>query len=366
MDFTLNQLIKWLILALLFPLVFLNGWLAFRFFEYFQPIVTIFVLSTLLAFILNYPVSVLQERGLKRSYAVGIVFTLTLVILIAVGITLLPIVLEQFHEIVKLLPQWIDSSEEKIKNINDFVLSQNVKINFSQMLAQITEHLPNELEYLADRILSIIRDTIDSVSEAIVTVVLTFYLLLDGPRIWDSIFQKLPWSFSQKIRQSLQQNFQNYLIGQVSLAFLMGVSETLMFLGFQIQFALLFGLGVGTLSLIPFGDVVSLVLITLIIASHDFWLAVKIFAVAFVIDQLIDQAIAPRLLGRFTGIRPIWVIISLLVGTYIGGVLGLLIAVPLAAFIKDIADGFVSISGYSKNAIAVEEVPEIFKEESTS
>ncbi|WP_096587369.1 AI-2E family transporter [Calothrix sp. NIES-2098] len=366
MNVSLNQLIKILILTLLFPLVFLNGWLVFQFFKYFQPIVTILVLAGLLAFILNYPVSILQERGIKRKYAIGLVFISALIIFITLGIILLPIVLEQFNEMVKLLPQWIDANEAKLQNLSNSELNQKLKFNLGEILTQVTNRIPDELEYLFNHLLTIVRDTIDSVSEAIVTVVLTFYLLIDGKRIWEGIFKKIPWGLAQQIRESLQLNFQNYLIGQVSLALLMGVAETLLFLAFQVQFALLFGLGVGLLSLIPFGDVISLIIIILIIASHNVWLAAKIFAVAIIIDQLIDQAIAPRLLGRFTGLRPIWVIISLLVGTYIGGLLGLLIAVPVAGFIKDAADGFVSGVDDSKNAIEGEEISEILTEKSTS
>jgi predicted PurR-regulated permease PerM len=340
MNFSLNQLIKWLIFTLLFPLVFLNGWLAFLLVKNFQPVVTILVLATLFAFVLNYPVSILQKRGVKRSYGVALVFISALVIIVALGITLVPIVVEQFNEMVKVLPQWINSSEEKLQILNDWFFGHKLNVNLSQLLTTVTEQLPNELEFVSDKLLSIIIDTIDSISDGLIIVVLTFYLLLDGPRIWEGIFKKLPGSFAQQISQSIQQNFQNYLIGQGTLALLMGVSETLMFLGFQIQFALLFGLGVGLLSLIPFGDVISLIVITLILATHDFWLAVKVLATAVVIDQLIDQAIAPRLLGKFTGLRPIWVLIALLVGTNVAGVLGLLIAVPVAGFIKDTADGF--------------------------
>jgi len=340
MNFSLNQLIKWLIFTLLFPLVFLNGWLAFLLVKNFQPVVTILVLATLFAFVLNYPVSILQKRGVKRSYGVALVFISALVIIVALGITLVPIVVEQFNEMVKVLPQWINSSEEKLQILNDWFFGHKLNVNLSQLLTTVTEQLPNELEFVSDKLLSIIIDTIDSISDGLIIVVLTFYLLLDGPRIWEGIFKKLPGSFAQQISQSIQQNFQNYLIGQGTLALLMGVSETLMFLGFQIQFALLFGLGVGLLSLIPFGDVISLIVITLILATHDFWLAVKVLATAVVIDQLIDQAIAPRLLGKFTGLRPIWVLIALLIGTNVAGVLGLLIAVPVAGFIKDTADGF--------------------------
>jgi predicted PurR-regulated permease PerM len=226
------------------------------------------------------------------------------------------------------------------------------------------------LEYFSHKIFSVIIETIDSISEAIVTVVITFYLLLDGSRIWESIFKKLPWSLSEKINQSIQKNFQNYLIGQCTLALLMGTSQTLLFLAFKVQFGLLFGLAIGFLSLIPFGDVVSLIVITLIIATHDIWLAVKILAVAIVIDQVIDQAIAPRLLGSFTGLRPIlrpiWVLTSLLVGTYVGGLLGLLIAVPVAGLLKDAVDGFASLPPGINNALPNEAATEIFNPESTS
>ncbi|QLE50180.1 AI-2E family transporter [Nostoc sp. C057] len=363
MNFPLNQLLRWLIFTLLFPLVFLNGWLAFLLVNNFQPVVTILVLATLLAFVLNYPVAILQKQGVKRGYAVSLVFISALIIIVALGITLVPIVLEQFNEMVKVLPQWIDSSEEKLQILNDWFFKHKLNVNLSHLLTQVTDQLPNELEFVTDKLLSIIVDTIDSVSDALIIVVITFYLLLDGPRIWEEIFKKLPGNFAQQVSQSIQQNFQNYLIGQGTLALLMGVSETLMFLAFQVQFALLFGLGVGLLSLIPFGDVVSVVVITFIIATHDFWLAVKVFAVAVVIDQLIDQAIAPRLLGRFTGLRPIWVLIALLVGTNVGGVLGLLIAVPVAGFIKDAADGF-SKSGDSENVVKSKLASELLPEES--
>ena len=363
MNFSLNQLLRWLIFTLLFPLVFLNGWLAFLLVKNLQPVVTILVLATLLAFVLNYPVSILQQRGVKRGYAVALVFILALVIVVALGITLLPIVLEQFNEMVKVLPQWIDSSEEKLQIVNDWFLRHKLNVNLSQLLTQITNKFPNELEFLSDKLLSIIIDTLDSISESLITVVLTFYLLLDGPRIWEAIFKKLPGNVAQEISQSIQQNFQNYLIGQGSLALLMGFSVTLLFLAFQVQFGLLFGLGVGLLSLIPFGDVVSLIVITFIIATHDFWLAAKVFAVAVVIDQFIDQAIAPRLLGKFTGLRPIWVLIALLVGTNAGGVLGLLVAVPIAGFIKDVADGF-STSSNSDNVVESETASELLAEES--
>ena len=365
MSISLKELLKWLILTLLFPLVFLNFWLIFLFLKSFQELVTIFILATLLAFILNYPVKFFEKAGVNRNYAVALVLISALVIFAVFGIVLLPIILPQFNEMVKLLPQWIDASGEKFQLLNNWAISHGLNINFSEIISDFTERLPNELENITDNLFSIFIETVDSVSDILITVVLTFYILLDSPRIWSGIFKKLPWSFTDKVQRSLQQNFQNYLIGQVTLASLMGCLLTVIFLVFQVQFGLIFGLGVGIFSLIPFGDVVSISLITLIIAAQNFWLAVKVLAVAVVTDQFIDQAIAPRLLGKFTGLRPIWVLVALLLGTSIGGLLGLLIAVPIAGFIKDTLDGF-SEPDDRTCTVTDAEIPEILNQEPTS
>ncbi len=363
MMLSLNKLLQWLILTLLFPLVFLNGWLAFKLFQYFQPIVTILVLATLLAFILDYPVALLEKRGIQRKYAVLLVLISTLVIVVSLGITLLPIALQQLNEMTKSVPQWIDTTEQKLQFLNDWAASHKLNINFSEIFTQSINSLPNELEEVSDKLFSIIVDTIDSVSEALITVVLTVYMLIDGERIWKGIFKKIPFGLSQQIQQSLQKNFQNFLIGQVILALMLGVTETILFLILKLRFGLVFGLGVGILSLVPFGDIVSYFIIAFILATHDIWLAVKVLVLSLILDQLVDQAIAPRILGSFTGLRPIWVIISLLIGTYVGGLLGLVLAVPLAGFIKDAIDGFAEFP--KSISVEDEKLPEVLINEST-
>ncbi|MFB2769224.1 AI-2E family transporter [Pelatocladus sp. BLCC-F211] len=360
----LNKLLQWLILMLLFPLVFLNGWLAFKFFQYFQPIVTILVLATLLAFILDYPVALLEQRKMQRKYAVLLVLIASLVIVVSLGITLLPIALQQLNEMIKSVPQWIDATEEKLEFLNSWAASHRLNINFSEIFNQSINHLPDELEQTGDKLFGIIVDTIDSISEALITVVLTIYLLIDGERIWKGIFKKIPFDLAQKIQQSLQNNFQNFLIGQVILALMLGVSQTILYLILKLKFGLVFGLGVAILSLVPFGDIVSYFIIALILAPHNIWLAAKVLVLSLILDQLIDQAIAPRILGSFTGLRPIWVIISLLVGTYIGGLLGLLLAVPLAGFIKDAIDGFADFPE-SIDSVEDKKLPEMLVNEST-
>jgi predicted PurR-regulated permease PerM len=136
----------------------------------------------------------------------------------------------------------------------------------------------------------------------------------------------------------LRLNFHNYFIGQATLASLMAVSITVAFLVLKVPFGLLFGLAIGFMTLLPFGAVFSIWLVSFLIGLNSLWLGIKVLFVALVIDQSIESGIAPRLLGRFTGLNPVWVLIALLLGVRIGGLLGLLIAVPTASFIKSIID----------------------------
>lgn len=335
-----NKVYQWLRVGLPFPLVVVNGWLALKVIQYFQPLVTIFVLAALLAFILNYPVQFLQQRGVKRNYAVLWVFLLTTVVLFAFGITIIPILVEQLRESANLLPDWIDSGTQKLQALDDWAAAYNLPIDLSQLAVQLTDRLPDELESLTEQLFTLALGAVDSVSEVVLTVVVGFYLLLDGERIWNGLFRRLPSRFGPLVQQSLQHNFQNYFIGQVALAALVGFSMTLVFLSLRVPFGLLFGLGVGIMTLIPFGDVLSFGLVCLLVASHNFWLGVKTLVVAVVVDQVIDQAIAPRLLGSFTGLSPVWVLAALAVGTKVGGLLGLLVAVPLASCFKDLLDSW--------------------------
>jgi predicted PurR-regulated permease PerM len=63
--------------------------------------------------------------------------------------------------------------------------------------------------------------------------------------------------------------------------------------------------------------------------------ALQLLAVALIIQQIVENGIAPRVLGSVTGLNPFWVLISLLTGARIGGLLGVVVAVPMAVMIKE-------------------------------
>ncbi|GAB1543404.1 AI-2E family transporter [Scytonema sp. NUACC21] len=341
---TTNKLPRWLSLSLAFPLAILNGWVLLQVVQYFQPLVSILVAALLLAFVLDYPIRFLQRQGVNRNLAIVSVLLLAVVIVAALAITLVPLILEQLNELVNFLPKWIDSGTLQIQAFQNWVATQaatqEFPVNLSSLVTQLLDRFSNQLQSLTGQILGFAVDTIGSLVNVLLTVVLTIYLILNGEQLWDGIFQWLPPHISSQVRQLLREDFQNYFIGQATLGALLAFILILVFLALRVPLALLFGIGIGFFSLFPFGTGIGIAIVSLLIGLQNFWLAIEVLTVAVIIDQINTNFVAPRLLGNLTGLNPVWVVISLLVGAKLGGLLGLLVAIPIASFIKDVTDSW--------------------------
>ncbi len=345
-----NKLPRWLSLSLAFPLAVLNGWVLLQVLQYFQPLVNIFVAASLLAFVLDYPIRFFQQRGVKRNLAIGSVLLLAVVIVVALALTLVPLILQQLNELANFLPSWIDSGTQQLQAFQIWAETQQLPVNLSGLLTQLLDRLSNQLQSLTGQILSFAVDTIGSVVNVLLTVVLTIYLVLNGERLWDGIFLWFSPHIGLQVRQLLREDFQNYFIGQATLGALLAVALILVFLALRVPLALLFGIGIGFFSLFPFGTGIGIAIVSLLVGLQNFWLGVEVLAVAVMIDQVNTNFVAPRLLGNLTGLNPVWVVISLLLGTKLGGLLGLLVAIPLASFIKDVADSW-RVGGFKKEEV---------------
>lgn len=334
MQQSLDKILRWLALGLPFPLIVLNGWLLLQVFSYFQSLVTIAITATLLAFVLDYPVRLLQHWGLARGRAVLLVVVLTLFSVLGIGITLVPFLLEQLDALLDLLPTWLDSGQRQLRGLEQALGGRRLPFSLRDLDAQFKQGLPEQLDTITTQVVELALGTVSNVSELVFTIVIGFYLLLDGESLWQRLLHWLPASLSQKVQTSLRQKFQSYFVGQVTVAIIMGIMMTLGFLILHVPFPFLFGLSIGLITLFPFGDLVGYGVVSVLMGFQDFWLGVKVLVLAILIDQVVDSIISPRVLGGFTGLRPLWILLALLVGASLGGILGLFIAVPIASFLN--------------------------------
>ncbi|MFN6032796.1 MAG: AI-2E family transporter, partial [Dolichospermum sp.] len=217
---------------------------------------------------------------------------------------------------------------------------QKLPVNLSGLAAEFLGKISAQLQSFTGKILGFALDTIGNLFNLIITIVLTIYLVLNGESLWDGIYLWFPAHITRKVRELLREDFNNYFIGQATLGAILAMTITLAFVLLRVPLSLLFGLGIGLFSLFPFGTGIGIGIVSLLVSLKDFGLGLEVAAIGVAIDQINSNIVAPRILGNLTGLNPVWVVISLLIGAKLGGVVGLLVAIPLASFIKDIADNW--------------------------
>jgi predicted PurR-regulated permease PerM len=175
--------------------------------------------------------------------------------------------------------------------------------------------------------------------DLILVLVISFYMLIDGERVW----RGLTSIFSPRIRdgltQSLRRNLQRFVTGQLLLGLFMAVTLTLAFWALRVPFFLLFAVFIGLMEIIPFvGATLGIATVVSVVAFIDWWLAVEVLGVAIALQQVKDNLIAPRIMGNLTGLSPVIIFVSLLVGAKVGGLLGVILAIPLTGVGKSLAE----------------------------
>ncbi|NMG09299.1 AI-2E family transporter [Brasilonema sp. UFV-L1] len=333
---TLTPLSRFLAIALFTPLLVLNGWAISAIFHYFDSLIVVLVGASVLAFLLNYPVSWMERQGAKREQVAILVFLVALSILLALGVTLVPLALTQAQQLVARIPELIDSGREQLMMLNEKAETFSLPINLDALVSQINDRVKGQLQAIAGQVLNLAVITVTSLLDFILTMVLTFYLLQHGDELWQSLVYWLPVRFREPFSQTVRLSFQNFFISQLISSTCMASALIPIFLWLKVPFGLLFGLTIGIMALVPLGGSVGIALTTLIVTLQNFWMGAKVLIAAVIVQQILENFMAPRILGRFTGLNPVWVLISVVSGARIGGLLGVVVAVPTAVVIKTI------------------------------
>ncbi|MBD1889143.1 AI-2E family transporter [Coleofasciculus sp. FACHB-SPT9] len=328
-----------LILGLTGPIVALNIWVLSQIFRYFEHLITILTIAAILAFLLNYPVRMLERVRFSRTQAVIIVLVVTLAVLVVLGVTLVPILVDQTTQLLKNIPDWLEASNQNLDQLDAWTKTRRLPLDLKAFGLRISYRIESQAQALASQAFGVALGTLTGLIDVVFVVVLAFYMLLYGDRLWKGLFNLLPSQIGLPLSESLRLNFQNFFITQVLLGLFMMATLTPIFLTLNLPFALLFGLLIGVAELIPFiGATLGIGMVTLLVMLQDFWLAVWVAIASIFMQQIKDNVLAPKLMGDFTGLNPIWIFIALLIGGQIAGLLGVLVSVPLAGTIKDTID----------------------------
>jgi predicted PurR-regulated permease PerM len=291
------------------------------------------VVAMFLAVSLDPAVRWLTARGMRRGLAVTIIFTVFLAILVAFLMSVIPPLVNQFGQLVRHFPDFLQSLQDRSARFRDL----NSRFQLSTRLEDVLGALPARI---TGGVLGVTSQVFGALVSFLTVVVFTVYFLLDLPRLRHGVVRLVPIDHRERyggVVDIVVNKVGDYMIGRLAIGFIAGVIAFAAMEALGVPYPLPLAILVALLDLIPLighpiGSVAAL-LVALI--TKDLWPTTVLLAIVFVIYQQIENyLIGPRVLRHSVDISAAAVLLAALIGAAILGVVGALVAIPVAAAFK--------------------------------
>lgn len=340
--FTLDRVVRLLIGLTVLTLLFL---LVQRLSNVLLP----FLIAWLLAYLLQPVVGLFQYKLRLKSRVLAITCTLMLFIGAVGGLIwyLVPLVSNELAKLSQLVIAY--SKDINVNSILPPAWQKEIvyyvsHLNIETLLKD--ENIMSGVKNLAPQLWELINGSLDFVIGLAVVVVIFLYLifiLLDYEKITASWFAIIPPKYRtivSEIIHDLETGMNRYFRGQALVATIVGILFSIGFSIIQLPMAILMGLLIGLLTMVPYLKTIVLIpclgLGLLQSAETGQTLSsvlIGIFIVFFVIQALEDMIISPKIMGKVTGLNPAVILLSLSVWGSLMGVVGMIIALPVTTLI---------------------------------
>jgi predicted PurR-regulated permease PerM len=208
-------------------------------------------------------------------------------------------------------------------------------------LASILERLPQETGRLTEYVgaaTGVAFRVFGAVVSTISVIILSVYMLFEGPAIKRGFLDLFPNKHHRRLEAILHriaQKFGGWLRGQLFLGLIIGVAAGVATWILGLPYPFLLGLAAGVTELIPMvGPVLGAIPAVLVALFGPVWRIVAVIAVFTLIQQAENHLLVPRVMKMSVGLSPLLTIIAIMVGAKLMGVLGALLAVPIAAALQ--------------------------------
>ena len=335
---------RWLRLSLILPLLGLNLFVLRQVLLRLAPFPALFISAALIAFLLDIPRRWLQQRGVPRPLTMVLVLGVTVGVVVLSGLWLVPRLIEQLGELINAAPSWLVQAQNQLNLLQEKALERGIPTDLSPLTDDLLARSTRLARSLSQQLLGLLSTTLGLTVNSIIVLVLAVFLLLGGETIASGLARWIPDDWRELVVGSLNRTFRGYFAGQVLLALILSGLQVAVFTLLQIPYGILFALLIGFTTLIPYASALTITLVSIVLTVEDPRTGLEVLAAAISVGQVVDQVIAPRLVGTIVGLNPAWVLFSLPVGSRLGALLGcgqllgLLLAVPLASVLKTIFD----------------------------
>ena len=301
-----------------------------------------FSFALMLAYFFDPLYKFLLNRKAPKVLAIIIVFGIIITLLILTIFFLIPSVINQLNILYKEIPNFIENYQNLILSIkpqlSKFINPADVEILLKENLSELQRSVLG----FSQSIVIYLSNIVSSITFGIVIVpLILFYLMKDMLIFKENLYIFVSKKNKKEFKEVLEEVdhiVSGFIRGRIIVCFIVGslIGIGLYFL--NLKFALIIGIVSGVFNFVPYlGPIVGVVLALIFALGSPWWTLLMIVILFVLVNQLEAIYLNPNILGKGLGLHPLTVILSMLICGQLLGILGVLVAVPLAAILKVLA-----------------------------
>lgn len=299
---------------------------------------------------------VVREKGFRRLTSIIIVYLILLIILSVIYSFVAPKISSEYNNLVNNFPQLSQQATNKFNELVEWIeprLPPRVREIITRTIAKFTAQVETYAYNVATYTFGIAQKVVSTALAILVIPIFTFYILMDLESFKRGFKAIIPEHRQEEISNlfhEIDRLMGRYVRGQILISFLLFVMITIVLLILDIDYAFLIGLLSGIVNIIPYlGVIIGMVpaILLALIGKGLIW-AILVFAVLEAIQMLESQLISPAIMGEAVGLPPLLVILAIVIGGQLLGIIGMLIAIPIAAIIRVIFQYYIELGEEKK------------------
>src|SRR6185312_2901353 len=291
------------------------------------------LIALFIAVSLDPAVRALTRRGMRRSVAVLVIFLIACGLVAALLVSVIPAMVHQFQSLVHDFPGYIASLSDRSARFRQLT----DRFHLTGKVQELIASLPGKLGGGA---LGFTRRLFGAMFDTLTVLVLTIYFMADMPRLRHSamlLFPRARRVHAGRVADVMVDKVGSYMIGNLLISLAAGLASFAVFAALGVPFAVPLAFAVALCDLIPMigATLGAVICILAALLTTELWPTTVIVAIFFVLYQQVENYwIAPRILHSTVSLSAPAVLLSGLIGGTVLGLIGALMAIPIAAGLK--------------------------------
>lgn len=295
----------------------------------------------------------------EKHQTVSAVFAYLIVVIVIGGIIAIvgPVVVNETSRFVQNFPETFEKTFGGWDGVNEIGKSIGIADLHAQIESGLESLSKNLLGVLGNNLFSSVSGIADVVMKMVLVLVLTLLFLLEGPSMVNSLWKYLDHNEDKKVAKvtrsvitKMADVVSTYVSRQVFVAILDGCATMIivfilsLIFKFSPNLAIPMGMITMLFYLIPmFGQFIGGTLVTLLLISSNLWAGLIFAAIYIGYSQIENNIIAPKIQGDALKLRPVIILSAIVIGMYMFGLLGAIIAIPIAGCIRVLFEEYPNI-----------------------